>query len=112
MVFIARICASSSMNMMLCRDRECWAARAPPRKCFEVRLVPADRRGRAGALELGIIVGISRQPIVKIEGGHRVPSVNVQTVIAIKKIFEAQCIEFITAPDGSPCLVIKPKPIV
>jgi DNA-binding XRE family transcriptional regulator len=57
--------------------------------------------------ELSIAVGVSRQTIVKIEGGHGVPSVNVQTLIAIKKIFEAQGIEFITAPDGSPGIVIR-----
>jgi DNA-binding XRE family transcriptional regulator len=57
--------------------------------------------------ELSNAVGVSRQTMVKIEGGHGVPSVNVQTLIAIKKIFEAQGIEFITAPDGSPGIVIR-----
>ena len=57
--------------------------------------------------ELGVAVGVSRQTIVKIEGVDGVPSVNVQTLIAIKKIFEARGIEFIIAQDGSPGIVIR-----
>jgi DNA-binding XRE family transcriptional regulator len=57
--------------------------------------------------DLGLAVGVSRQTIVKIEGGVGVPSVNALTLIAIRKTFEAKGIEFITAADGSPGIVIR-----
>ena len=57
--------------------------------------------------DLGVAVGVSRQTIVKIEGADGIPSVNIQTLIAIKKTFESHGIEFITAADGAPGIVIR-----
>ena len=62
------------------------------------------------AAELALAVGVSRQTVVKIEGGSGFPSVNVQTLLGIKKALELRGVEFITAPDGSPGIVIRAKP--
>jgi hypothetical protein len=40
------------------------------------------------------------------------PDVRYSTLLRIKSSLEARGIEFITAPDGSPGIVIRPQPIV
>ena len=64
------------------------------------------------AADLALAVGISRQTVVKIESGNGIPSVNVHTLLSIKAVLEAQGIEFITTPDGSPGIVIRGRPTV
>ena len=55
---------------------------------------------------------VSLRTITKLEVSPIMPDVRYSTLLRIKSSLEAQGIEFITAPDGSPGIVIRPQPIV
>jgi hypothetical protein len=50
--------------------------------------------------------------VQRIETASDLPNITTATLNLIKSSLEAQGIEFITAPDGSPGIVIRPQPIV
>ena len=53
---------------------------------------------------------VSLRTITKIEVSPNMPDMRYSTLVRIKLSLEAQGIEFITATDGSPGIVIRAKP--
>jgi transcriptional regulator with XRE-family HTH domain len=56
--------------------------------------------------------GVTRQTIAKIELARSFEGLRRSTLEKLSTSLEAQGIEFITAPDGSPGIVIRSQPIV
>jgi transcriptional regulator with XRE-family HTH domain len=56
--------------------------------------------------------GVTRQTIAKIELSRSFEGLRRSTLKKLSTSLEAQGIEFITAPDGSPGIVIRSQPIV
>ena len=59
--------------------------------------------------DLAVSSGISLRTITKLETSAEFPNVTLSTLSKIKACLEAQGIEFTTAPDGSPGIVIRPR---
>ena len=53
---------------------------------------------------------VSLRTITKIEVSPVMPDLRYSTLVRIKSSLEARGIEFITAPDGSPGIVIRSQP--
>lgn len=62
--------------------------------------------GWSGA-DLAQAAEVSLRTITKLEVSPIMPDVRYSTLLRIKSSLEAQGIEFITAPDGSPGIVIR-----
>jgi hypothetical protein len=56
---------------------------------------------------LAVAADVSLRTVTKIEGSADELGVRLATIMQIKKTFEAKGIEFITAADGSPGIVIR-----
>ena len=54
-------------------------------------------------------VGLSRNTIAKIEQNDSIPSIRLQTMLDLKRVFEDADIEFIGTPDNGPGVRLKPK---
>ncbi len=57
--------------------------------------------------DLAVAADVSLRTVTKIEGSADELGVRLATIMQIKKTFEAKGIEFITAADGSPGIVIR-----
>ena len=57
--------------------------------------------------QLAAHCGLSRKTVQRIEAASDLPNITTATLHLIKSTFEAHGIEFITAPDGSPGIVIR-----
>ena len=77
----------------------------------------AQVRSARGALsisadDLATLSGVSRRSIITIETVDGVPAVSATTAAKVRAALEAQGIEFVTTPDGSPGIVIRGRPSV
>lgn len=75
-------------------------------------LQPSQIRAARAALDwsaeaLSRNCGVARRTLLKLENAETLPNVTLATLNAVKFCFEAQGIEFITAPDGSPGIIIR-----
>jgi transcriptional regulator with XRE-family HTH domain len=80
-------------------------------------IIGSQVRAARGALsisaqDLAELAGVSRRSIITIETGEGIPTVSATTAVRVQVALEARGIEFITAPDGSPGIVIRSQPIV
>lgn len=57
--------------------------------------------------QLAAHCGLSRKTVQRIETASDLPNITLATLNIIKSSLEAHGIEFITAPDGSPGIVIR-----
>lgn len=75
-------------------------------------IIGSQVRAARGALsisaqDLAELAGVSRRSIITIETGEGTPTVSAATAVRVQVALEAHGIEFITAPDGSPGIVIR-----
>ncbi len=59
------------------------------------------------AQDLADLAGVSRRSIITIETGEGIPTVSATTAVRVQVALETHGIEFITAQDGSPGIVIR-----
>jgi len=59
------------------------------------------------ALQLSELAGVSRRSVITIEASDGVPNTLATTVHRVQLALEAAGIEFVTATDGSPGIVIR-----
>jgi transcriptional regulator with XRE-family HTH domain len=78
-------------------------------------IIGSQVRAARGALsisaqDLAALAGVSRRSIITIETGEGIPTVSAATAVRVQVALEARGIEFISAPDGSPGIVIRSQP--
>ena len=54
-------------------------------------------------------VGLSRNTIAKIEQNDTIPTIRLQTMLDLKRVFEEAGVEFIGLPDNGPGVRLRPK---
>ena len=75
-------------------------------------IIGSHVRAARGALsisahDLAALAGVSRRSIITIETCEGIPTVSAMTAVRVQIALEAKGIEFITAADGSPGIVIR-----
>ena len=60
--------------------------------------------------QLAIECGLSRKTIQRVENADELPNLTLMTLNVIRSSLEAQGIEFITAADGAPGIIIRSQP--
>lgn len=77
-------------------------------------LHPSQIRAARAALDwsaeqLAEVSGVARRTLLKLENADELPNVTLSTLRSVRSCLEAQGIEFIISPDGSPGIVIRSR---